>query len=41
MPKDWRAFQLSELMTFRNGLNYTVSDAGEAIKIVGVAVFLP
>lgn len=39
MPKDWRTFQLSELMTFRNGLNYTVSDAGEAIKIVGVADF--
>lgn len=39
MPKDWRTFQLSELMTFRNGLNYTGSDAGEAIKIVGVADF--
>lgn len=39
LPEGWCAHQLGELMTFRNGLNYTQSDTGEEIKIVGVADF--
>lgn len=39
LPKGWSTYQLSELMTFRNGLNYTQTDAGEEIKVVGVADF--
>lgn len=39
LPEGWSAFQLGELMTFRNGLNYTQSDTGEEIKVVGVADF--
>ena len=39
LPKGWCAHQLNELMTFRNGLNYSQSDKGEEITIVGVADF--
>lgn len=39
LPKDWKPFLLGELMTFRNGLNFTQADTGEKIKIVGVADF--
>lgn len=39
LTKGWYTYQLSELMTFRNGINYTISDIGESIKIVGVADF--
>ena len=39
LPEGWNTYQLSELMTFRNGLNYTQVDSGEEIKVVGVADF--
>lgn len=39
LPEGWSEHQLGDLMSFRNGLNYTQSDTGEAIKIVGVADF--
>lgn len=38
-PEGWTRYNLGEIASFRNGLNYTRSDAGEAIKIVGVADF--
>lgn len=40
MPsKDWIRHSLGEIATFRNGLNFTRSDAGDVIKIVGVSDF--
>lgn len=40
MPsKDWTRHSLGEIATFRNGLNFTRSDAGDVIKIVGVSDF--
>lgn len=39
LPEGWTSYRLGELMTFRNGLNYTRSDAGESIKVVGVGDF--
>ena len=38
-PDEWRVHSLGELMSFRNGLNFTQSDSGEEIKLVGVADF--
>jgi type I restriction enzyme S subunit len=38
-PEDWISYQLGDLFTFKNGLNFNQSDRGEAIKIVGVADF--
>lgn len=38
-PKCWTRYSLGQIVSFRNGLNYTRSDAGEAIKIVGVSDF--
>lgn len=37
--KRWRALALGEMASFRNGLNFTRTAAGEAIKIVGVSDF--
>lgn len=39
LPKGWSEYLLGEIATFRNGLNFTKSDAGETVKIVGVADF--
>lgn len=38
-PEDWISYQLGNLVTFKNGLNFNQGDRGEAIKIVGVADF--
>lgn len=38
-PEGWTRHKLGEIVSFRNGLNYTRSDAGEAVKIVGVSDF--
>ncbi|MDO8770881.1 MAG: restriction endonuclease subunit S [Burkholderiaceae bacterium] len=37
--KGWDDYLLGDIATFRNGLNFTKSDSGEVIKIVGVADF--
>lgn len=39
LPKGWDDYLLGDIATFRNGLNFTKSDSGEVIKIVGVADF--
>ncbi|MGW9064979.1 restriction endonuclease subunit S [Achromobacter animicus] len=39
LPNGWARHKLGEIASFRNGLNYTRSDTGEAVKIVGVADF--
>ena len=39
LPEGWTRHKLGDIASFRNGLNYTRSDAGEAVKIVGVADF--
>lgn len=39
LPEGWRLLRLGDVATFKNGLNFTASDAGEAIKIVGVSDF--
>lgn len=38
-PDGWDRVSFEELATFRNGLNFTKSDKGESIKIVGVGDF--
>lgn len=38
-PKGWTSYKLGEIAAFKNGLNFTRSDTGEAIKIVGVSDF--
>lgn len=38
-PEGWIRHSLGDIASFRNGLNYTRADSGEAIKIVGVADF--
>lgn len=37
--KRWTERRLGELMTFRNGVNFTKSSRGDAVKIVGVKDF--
>ncbi|MEZ9782138.1 restriction endonuclease subunit S [Vibrio cyclitrophicus] len=39
VPNGWERTSFGMLAEFRNGLNFTKSDQGEAIKIVGVADF--
>lgn len=39
MLTGWKQYRLGEIASFKNGLNFTRSDAGEAIKIVGVSDF--
>ncbi|MFD1805077.1 restriction endonuclease subunit S [Pasteurella oralis] len=39
LPSGWERKKLGDLMKFKNGLNFTKSDSGEAIKIVGVTDF--
>lgn len=40
MPPDgWRTLRLGDVAAFKNGLNFTAADDGEAIKIVGVTDF--
>lgn len=39
LPEGWRQCRFGDIATFRNGLNFTRADSGEAIKIVGVADF--
>ena len=39
MIKNRKEVTLSEIMDFKNGLNFTKSDNGEKIKIVGVSDF--
>ncbi|MCM3280961.1 MULTISPECIES: restriction endonuclease subunit S [unclassified Exiguobacterium] len=37
--KGWKVSKLGDLLEFKNGLNYTTSDSGEEILIVGVGDF--
>lgn len=37
--KGWHHSKLGDIASFRNGLNFTRSDAGELVKIVGVSNF--
>ncbi|MEL5546735.1 restriction endonuclease subunit S [Serratia nevei] len=39
VPEGWTKTLLGDVMEFKNGLNFTKDDTGEAIKIVGVANF--
>lgn len=39
VPEGWQISTLKEVMDFKNGLNFTKSDTGEQIKIVGVSDF--
>lgn len=39
VPEGWTKTLLGNVMEFKNGLNFTKKDTGEAIKIVGVADF--
>lgn len=39
VPKGWLRTSLGKVMHFKNGLNFTKTDAGEEIKIVGVSDF--
>ncbi|EHH2488004.1 restriction endonuclease subunit S [Vibrio vulnificus] len=39
VPNGWELTSFGKLAEFRNGLNFTKSDQGESIKIVGVADF--
>ncbi|MCH4296126.1 restriction endonuclease subunit S [Shewanella sp. 3B26] len=39
VPKGWDIVSFGSLAEFRNGLNYSKSDSGESIKIIGVADF--
>ncbi|EMV1763793.1 restriction endonuclease subunit S [Enterobacter ludwigii] len=39
VPEGWTKTLLGNVMQFKNGLNFTKNDTGEAIKIVGVANF--
>lgn len=39
VPEGWTKTLLGNVMEFKNGLNFTKNDTGEAIKIVGVANF--
>lgn len=39
LTKGWTSYSLGEIASFKNGLNFTRSDAGEAVKIVGVSDF--
>ncbi|MFA0155724.1 restriction endonuclease subunit S [Vibrio sp. 10N.261.46.A3] len=39
VPNGWERTSFGQLAEFRNGLNFTKADQGEAIKIVGVADF--
>ena len=39
VPEEWGIISFGSLAEFRNGLNFTQKNSGEAIKIVGVANF--
>ena len=39
VPKGWKETTLGEILTFKNGLNFSKSSSGENIKIVGVKDF--
>ncbi|ELD1746989.1 restriction endonuclease subunit S [Escherichia coli] len=39
VPKGWASLQLGKIMSFKNGLNFTKTDNGDSIKIVGVGDF--
>ncbi|MBE8167992.1 MAG: restriction endonuclease subunit S [Shewanella sp.] len=39
VPNGWEKINFEKVARFRNGLNFTKTDIGEAIKIVGVADF--
>lgn len=39
VPNGWTQERLENVATFRNGLNFTKSDSGELVKIVGVGDF--
>lgn len=39
LPEGWVRYLLGNIATFKNGLNFTRSDNGESIKIVGVSDF--
>lgn len=39
VPEGWTRTLLGNVMEFKNGLNFTKNDTGDAIKIVGVADF--
>ena len=39
LPNGWENTVLSQIMDFKNGLNFTKSNNGDAIKFVGVGDF--
>lgn len=39
VPKGWSSSQLGKIMSFKNGLNFTKTDNGDSVKIVGVGDF--
>ncbi|EFJ6778619.1 restriction endonuclease subunit S [Escherichia coli] len=39
VPKGWSSSLLGEIMSFKNGLNFTKTDNGDSVKIVGVGDF--
>jgi len=39
LPKGWTSYSLGAVASFKNGLNFTRSDAGDVVKIVGVSDF--
>lgn len=39
VPKGWASLQLGKIMSFKNGLNFTKTDNGDSVKIVGVGDF--
>lgn len=39
VPNGWKRTTLGDVADFKNGLNFTKTDKGEAIKIVGVGDF--
>ena len=39
LPKGWKKGRFGELATFRNGLNFVLSDSGDVVSVVGVKDF--
>lgn len=39
LPKGWKTARFGEIATFRNGLNFVLSDSGDMVSVVGVKDF--
>lgn len=39
LPKGWKMTRFGEVATFRNGLNFVLSDSGDVVPVVGVKDF--